>query len=38
MSYKFERLEVWQLAVEYTDLIYDIAEQLPRSEEYNLKR
>jgi four helix bundle protein len=36
--YKFEKLEVWQLAVEYSDLIYANAEQLPRSEEYNLKR
>ena len=37
MSFKFERLEVWQLALEYIDLVYGIAEQLPRSEEYNLK-
>jgi four helix bundle protein len=37
MGYKFERLEVWQLALEYVDLIYAIGEQLPRSEEYNLK-
>jgi four helix bundle protein len=37
MAYKFERLEVWQLALEYSDKIYAIAEQLPRSEEYNLK-
>jgi four helix bundle protein len=37
MAYKFEQLEVWQLALEYSDLIYDIAERLPRSEEYNLK-
>lgn len=37
MAYKFEKLEVWQLALEYTDLIYDLARQLPRSEEYNLK-
>lgn len=37
MTYKFERLEVWELALEYTDLIYTIAEQLPRSEQYNLK-
>ena len=37
MAYKFERLEVWQLAVEYTDLIYKIAKQLPRSEEFGLK-
>jgi four helix bundle protein len=37
MGYKFERLEVWQMAIEYTDKIYAIAEQLPRSEEYNLR-
>ena len=37
MPFKFEKLEVWQLALEYIDLIYDIAGQLPRSEEYNLK-
>lgn len=37
MTYKFERLEVWQLALEYTDSIYAIAGQLPRFEEYNLK-
>jgi len=37
MPFKFEKLEVWQLALEYIDLIYKIAEQLPRSEEYNLK-
>lgn len=37
MTYKFEKLEVWQLALEYTDLIYAIAEQLPRSEDYNLR-
>ena len=37
MAYKFERLEVWQMAVEFTDKIYAIAEQLPRSENYNLR-
>jgi four helix bundle protein len=37
MPFKFERLEVWQLALEYIDLTYDLASQLPRSEEYNLK-
>ncbi len=37
MGYKFEKLEVWQLALDYTDLIYKLAECLPRSEEYNLK-
>lgn len=37
MGYKFEGLEVWQLALEYLDTIYTIAERLPRAEEYNLK-
>lgn len=37
MSFKFERLEVWQLALEYLDTIYDLANQLARSEEYNLR-
>jgi four helix bundle protein len=37
MPFKFEKLEVWQLALDYIDLIYEIADQLPRSEEYNLK-
>lgn len=37
MPYKFEQLEVWQLALEYNDLCYGIAEALPRSEEFNLK-
>jgi four helix bundle protein len=37
MAYKFEQLDVWKLALEYLDLIYKLAENLPRSEEYNLK-
>ncbi len=37
MPYKFEQLEVWQLAMEYVDAIYVLVEKLPRSEEYNLK-
>ena len=36
MAYKFERLEVWKLALEYLDLLYEIAERLPRSEQHNL--
>lgn len=36
-EFKFERLEVWQLSLEYLDLCYAIAGQLPRQEEYNLK-
>jgi len=37
MAYKFEGLEVWQLALAYIDRIYALAECLPRAEEYNLK-
>ena len=37
MPFKFEKLEVWQLALDYIDLIYAIAHQLPKSEEYNFK-
>ena len=37
MTFKFEKLNVWQLSIEYIDLIYEIAEQLPRSEMYNLR-
>jgi four helix bundle protein len=37
MPFKFEKLEVWQLALDYIDLVYEIAGKLPRSEEYNLK-
>jgi len=36
MGYKFEQLEVWQLALEYTDLWYPLARQLPQEEKYNL--
>jgi four helix bundle protein len=36
MMHKFEKLEVWQLAIEYADLCYAIAELLPRREDYNL--
>jgi len=37
VPYKFERLEVWQLALDYIDQIYGVAEALPKREEYNLK-
>ena len=36
MPFKFEKLEVWQLALDYIDLIYEIADKLPKSEAYNL--
>jgi four helix bundle protein len=34
--HKFEKLEVWHLAVAYVDTCYAIAEQLPKHERYNL--
>jgi four helix bundle protein len=37
MPFKFEKLEVWQLALEYIDLVYEITAQLPKGEDYNLK-
>jgi four helix bundle protein len=37
MSYKFDKLDVWNLAVEYIDLIYSIAQQLPHIEDYCLR-
>jgi four helix bundle protein len=37
MPFKFEKLEVYQLALAYVDLTYDLSAQLPKSEEYNLR-
>jgi four helix bundle protein len=37
MPFKFEKLDVWYLALDYIDLIYELAALLPKSEEYNLK-
>jgi four helix bundle protein len=37
MTFKFEQLEVWQLALDYIDLQYELAGKLPRSEDFNLK-
>jgi hypothetical protein len=31
MPFKFEKLEVWQLALDYIDLIYEIANLRPSS-------
>ena len=36
MGYKFERLEVWRLALDYIDLCYAVAAKLPKEERYNL--
>ena len=37
MTFKFERLDVWQLALDYIDAMYVLAKKLPSSENYNLK-
>ncbi len=37
MSFKFEQLDVWQLSLDYSDLIYEAADKLPESERFNLK-
>jgi len=35
--YKFQRLEIYQLALTYIDLTYELAAKLPRAEEFGLK-
>ena len=35
-TYKFQRLEVYQLALEYLDLVYELAKTFPAEEKYNL--
>ena len=37
MAFKFERLDVWQLSLDYIDLIYELADRLPVQENFNLK-
>ncbi|GAB4534618.1 MAG: hypothetical protein Fur0018_24530 [Anaerolineales bacterium] len=37
MPFKFERLRVWQMALDYIDLTYQIANALPDSEKFNLQ-
>lgn len=37
MSYKFEKLEVWQLGMDYSDMMAGIIAKLPYSENDNLK-
>lgn len=36
MTYKFQRLQIYQLALVYVELAYEVAERLPRSENFNL--
>jgi four helix bundle protein len=37
VTYKFQRLEIYHLALEYTDQCYAVTEKLPRAEDFNLK-
>jgi four helix bundle protein len=37
MAYKFENLEIYQLGLDYLDLIYGLTAGLPRSEDFNLR-
>lgn len=37
MTFKFEKLEVWQMALNYIDLIYEMANKLPDHERFNLQ-
>ena len=37
VQYKFEKLEVWKVSLELSDLIYQITEHLPPIENFNLK-
>ncbi len=37
MTFKFEKLEAWQQALDYVDLVYSIAARLPDSEQHNIQ-
>ncbi len=37
MPFKFEQLDVWNMSLEYSDSIYELADKLPESERFNLK-
>ena len=37
MPFKFEKLEVWKLSLEYLKRLYKISAKLPVTENYNLK-
>lgn len=36
-NFKFENLQVWQRAIEYTELIYKISENFPKAEIFGLQ-
>ena len=35
-TYKFQKLRVYQLALDYVDLVYSLSAQLPDAEKFNL--
>jgi four helix bundle protein len=37
MNYKFQKLEIYQVALEYIGLVYELSNRLPASENFNLK-
>jgi len=36
-GYKFQKLEVYRLGLEYVDKVYELSNQLPESERFNLR-
>jgi four helix bundle protein len=38
VEYKFQKLDVYRLALEYLDRVYEVAEILPESEKFNLSQ
>ena len=36
-EYKFEKLQVWEISLELSDIIYAIIKLLPKEEDFNLK-
>jgi|ERR1043166_1887424 four helix bundle protein len=37
MNYKFQKLEIYQVALEYIGLVYELSNRLPANENFNLK-
>ncbi|WNB18722.1 four helix bundle protein [Marivirga arenosa] len=36
MSFKFEKLRIWQMSMDFAEEIYKISEAFPKTENYNL--
>ncbi len=37
MSFRFEDLEIWKLAIQYASKIYELTDQFPRHEDFGLR-